>query len=106
MPKKETPKSLLTKHLGKDAANALLEKIDKMIAKGESAAKIEKAVHDEVVNYIRLQLDEAVKAAVGPKEFIKLPPALMVNINKVIKEQIKTPGLSSHLITEKIGVKS
>ncbi len=105
MPKKETPESLLTKLLGKHAANALLVKIDKMIAKGESAEEIEKAAQDEIASYIGLQVDDVVKAAVGPKEAIKLPRALTVKIHKVFMDKITGPKVVGQVIKHKIGVK-
>jgi hypothetical protein len=105
MPKKETPESLLTKLMGKKAANALLVKIDKMIAKGESAAKIEKATQDEIANYIGLQVDDVIKITVGPKEFKKFPPALTVNIRKVLFKKITTPKVVGQVIKRKISVK-
>lgn len=105
MPKKETPKSLLTKHLGKDVANALLVKIDKMIKKGESAAKIEKAAQDEIDNYIGMLIEEAVKAAVGPKEFKKLPPALTVSLHKSIRTKISAHNKISPAISKMIGTR-
>ena len=73
MPKKETLEMLLTKHLGKVAAKALLHKIDDMIAKGESAAKIEKLIRSEITAHVKKQLDKSVKIMIGQQ---KQPPKI------------------------------
>jgi hypothetical protein len=81
MPKKETPEMLLIKHLGKVAAKALFHKIDEMVAKGESTAKIEKLIISEIAAHIRKQLDKSVKIMIGQE---KQPPNVKTGQKKSI----------------------
>jgi hypothetical protein len=74
MPTKETPEALLSKHLGQEAADVLLRKIDKMVADGTSAAKIEKAASDDIAAHIEKQVIGALTVKIGPLEPIKIKP--------------------------------
>jgi hypothetical protein len=105
MPTKETPEKLLTKYLGKETAKALLGKIDKMIAKGETAAKIEKATQEEIAKHIGLQINDAINPLIGSREFVKLQPAVTVNIQRITGPQILSFSKVSTVITVKSNVK-
>jgi len=84
MPKKETPKALLSKHLGPQGANALLRKIDQMVADGASAAKIEKAASEDIAAHIERQIIGTLTVKIGPLEPIKIKP-IQVAIKPTIK---------------------
>jgi hypothetical protein len=84
MPKQETPESLLTKHLGAEAAKSVLGNIDKMVAAGASADKIEKAAIDEISEHIEKQVVQVVTVKIGPLEPIKVKP-LQVSIKPAVK---------------------
>ena len=89
MPSKETPEELLSKHLGKDAAKTLLNKIDKMVAEGASAAKIETAMNIDIADHIENQINRLLVVKIGPIEPIKIKP-----IQVAIKPAIKpTPAI-------------
>ena len=95
MPKKETPEMLLIKLMGKDAANELLVRIDKMIAKGKSVEEIEKLVNDEIATHIEQEVSTATKIAIGPRDQNLIKP-IMVPIHDLLHPNIaisKLPAL-------------
>lgn len=51
---------LLQKHLGKEAAAAMMAKIDRMVKQGKSAAAIEKVIFSDLRKYIEQQVAGAI----------------------------------------------
>ena len=74
MPARVTPESLLSKHLGKEAASAVLSKIDQMAAKGATARQIESAATALINAQIERTIMTALLAKLGPLEPIKIKP--------------------------------
>ena len=100
MPTKETPETLLNKHLGPEAASSLLSKIDKMSAAGEHADKIEEAASNEIASHIEKQVITALSVKIGPLEPIKIKP-IQVSIKPAIKP---TPAIKINTgVSVKIG---
>lgn len=89
MPTKETPEDLLGKHLGKDVAKTLLNKIDKMVKEGASADKIEMELNNDIATHVENQVNSILAVKIGPIEPIKIKP-----IQVAIKPAIKpTPAI-------------
>jgi hypothetical protein len=72
MPKKQNINGFLRKSLGKEVADKVIYKIDKMIKKGVSAARIQKDITRYLVTNARRQAATAVVAKVWPSERIKV----------------------------------
>ncbi len=66
--------AILKQHLGKEVADAMTAKIDKMIADKKSAAQIEKAIQDDLVAHLEKEVTAAVIVKVGPATPIKVKP--------------------------------
>jgi hypothetical protein len=96
VPIKQTPEELLKKHLGQEDADALLKKIDKMVADGESAAKIEDAAHDDIAAHIEKQVISALAVKFGPADQIKVS-----HLNVSVVAEIKR-GIAVHNSTVKV----
>jgi len=89
MPTRETPEDLLGKHLGKDVAKTMLNKIDKMVKEGASADKIEAELNNDIASHIENQVNSILAVKIGPIEPIKIKP-----IQVAIKPAIKpTPAI-------------
>ncbi len=93
MPMNKTPEALLTKHLGREGAVALLGKIDKMVSEGASPAKIETAAYDQIAAYIEKQVMSAVTVKAVPLEPSKpiqvgVHSSIKVNVAKVARVSI------------------
>ncbi len=84
MPAKKNARKLLTAHLGKDVADAVLAKIDTMVKEGASPAKIERAVQVDISNEIEKQVYSAVLAQIGPIQPIRIKP-IQVSIKPAVK---------------------
>ncbi len=72
MPKEPSLEQVLRRSLGKDAADALLDKIDRMVARGAKAAAIEKAVTAELQAQFVEQIVSAAVSEVGPVTPVKV----------------------------------
>jgi len=66
--------AVLKKHLGKEVADAMMAKIDKMIAQKKSAAEIERTIHADLAAHIEKEVTAAVIAKIGPITPIKVKP--------------------------------
>lgn len=84
MPSKETPEELLSKHLGKDQAKKMLNKIDKMLHEGASVGNIEEEMNNEIASYMENQINNILVVKAGPIEPIKIKP-IQVAIKPTIK---------------------
>jgi hypothetical protein len=62
MPTKANVASILKKHLGKEVADAMTAKIDKMIAEKKSAAVIEKAIRADLATQTEKQVVSAIRS--------------------------------------------
>jgi hypothetical protein len=74
MPKKRVSSSaLLRKHLGKKSGDALLRKINKMVASGAGFTKIERAVSQHLADHMQQQIASAVAPTISlvPAVFVK-----------------------------------
>ncbi len=74
MPAKVNVGALLRRQLGKEVADAVAAKVDKMISEKKSVAEIERAIHADLVAHIEKQVTAAVIAKIGPLTPIKLKP--------------------------------
>jgi hypothetical protein len=74
MPAQPNVETLLRKHLGKKAGDAVLAKVDKMIAQNKSPEEIEKVIHADVAEFIQSEVVKAVIAKIGPITPIKVKP--------------------------------
>jgi hypothetical protein len=63
MATKRDVRSSLRKQLGKDVADAMLKKVDKMVKQDESPAKIEKVIRADLAAHLR-NVGQAVGTAV------------------------------------------
>jgi hypothetical protein len=66
MPSKADIDKLFRRYLGREAADILLAKIEKMRKQGKSAAKIEKMIESYVSSHIANEIVSAVVSKVGP----------------------------------------
>jgi hypothetical protein len=66
MPKKQNVDDLLRKNLGREAANRVIRKINKMIKAGASPAKIQKTITADLIAHVRKQAKIAVVAKSTP----------------------------------------
>lgn len=66
MPAKVTIRALLTKDLGKKAADAMAATIDKMISEKKSAAQIERAIQADLIKHTAAQVTAAMARASAP----------------------------------------
>jgi hypothetical protein len=106
-PRKPTPKQLLSTQIGPEAADVLLEKIDKMVAEGVSTSKIEKAAYDEISSYMENQIFDTLKVKIGPLEPIKIKP-IQVGIKPTVKPTVTSgvrinTGISTKISPIKVG---
>jgi ribosome maturation protein Sdo1 len=88
MPTKANVASILKKHFGKEVADAMTAKIDKMIAEKKSAAVIEKAIRADLATQIEKQVVSAVIAKIGPITPLKVKPiqaAVKVPIRRLME---------------------
>jgi len=90
MPERTDIGTLLRKHLGKEVADAMTAKIDKMIAGKKSAAEIERVVMADLTAHIEKEVTMAVISKIGPITPIKVKP-----IQTDIKSKIGPISVSS-----------
>lgn len=72
MPKKQSIETLLRRSLGKDAADAVLAKIDGMVASRATPAAIEKAVTADLQRQFVQQVVSAAVSGIGPVTPVKV----------------------------------
>ena len=92
MPTEANVASILKKHLGKEVADAMTAKIDKMIAEKKSAAYIEKAIRADLATQIEKQVVSAVIAKIGPITPLKVKP-----IQADVKVAVRPLSVSTEL---------
>ncbi len=86
MPKQPSIAQLLRRSLGKEAADALLAKIDAMVAKGAKAAAIEKAVTADLQKQFVKQVVSAVASEVGPASQVRVKvPGIQAKARPVVR---------------------
>lgn len=67
--KKKDARSLMRKHLGKETADAMLNKLDKMAKRGAPASAIEKMTEEELSKHMK-----KVRGKITPLIFFFAPP--------------------------------
>jgi len=93
-PKVQDIESLLTSNLGKEAADAVLAKIETMARAGATAAAIEKAVQTDLQAHIEQAVVTSVVAKIGPIQPIKVKP-IQVSIKPAIKPIVVSPKINT-----------
>lgn len=101
MPKDVSIEQLLRDNLGKEAADAMLAKIDQMTKEGAKPAAIEKAIQTDIQNHIEQQVTTAVIAKIGPIQPIKVKP-IQVSIKPSIKPIVVSPKINTG-VSVKVG---
>jgi hypothetical protein len=104
MPTKETPEKLLKKHLGEEGANAILTKIDKMVADGASAAAIEKAIDSDITAHIQSIIVSAVIVDVKPQPITVKPLSVSVGTQIKTTPPIKISSATSTKVNTNVGL--
>jgi hypothetical protein len=89
MPTKANVASILKKHLGKEVADAMTAKIDKMIAEKKSAAEIEKAIRADLATRIEKQVVSAIRSLSVSTE-LRTPIQVKVQPGKA--SDLRTPS--------------
>ena len=92
---------LLRENLGKEAADAMLDKIDKMARKGATATAMERAITADVQAHVEKQLVSTVIASIGPLTPIKVKP-IQVQVKPAIKPITITPKINTG-VSVKVG---
>ncbi len=64
MARKQDLRTLLTKQLGRDAANAILKKVDTMAKRGASAAQIEKVFLTDLTREVEKRVKSLLTSSV------------------------------------------
>jgi hypothetical protein len=97
MAAKRDARSMLRKQLGKDAADAMLNKVDNLAKKGASAGEIERWLLDEIASKIETVISVSVNRGLktGVRKGIKtgvtaIPPILMIGREPGIKSGSKS----------------
>jgi hypothetical protein len=84
--RKKNVRSLLREQLGKEAADALLNKLDKMAKKGAPASAIEKTLEEELASHIGAAI--AASANKGIKSRVsQVGPIIRVGSEPIIKSR-------------------
>ncbi len=65
MPPRVNVETLFRRYLGKETADGLLAKIDKMVAQKKSAAKIESAIETEIEKLLKDGIADKIKSTIG-----------------------------------------
>jgi hypothetical protein len=89
MPTKANVASILKKHLGKEVADAMTAKIDKMIAEKKSAAEIEKAIRADLATRIEKQVVSAIRSLSVSTE---LRTPIQVKVQPGMASDLRTPS--------------
>jgi len=82
--------TLLTKHLGKEVAAAMVAKIDKMITEKKSAPEIEKVIQADLAAHVEKEVTAALISKIGPIIPIKVSP-----IQTDVKSKVGVIGVSA-----------
>ena len=108
---KQNVRSVMRKHLGKQVADAMLNKVDKMVKRGATAAAIEKTFADDLTAHIEKQVVSAVVAKIGPLTPLTVKPiqssvksTIAPSVGVSVKSTI-TPSVKS-TISPAVGVKT
>lgn len=92
---------MLRDNLGKEVADAMLGKIDKMVKAGAKPAAIEKMVQADLLNHVEQAVVTTVLAKIGPIQPIKVKP-IQVSIKPAIRPIIVSPKINTG-VSVKIG---
>ena len=85
---------LLRDNVGKEAAAAMLAKIDELVAVGATPAAIEKAITADLQAHIEQQVTSVVIAKIGPIAPIKVKP-ILISVKPAIKPITVSPKLTT-----------
>ncbi len=94
-------RKLLNDHLGKEAAAAVLAKMDKMVEAGKTPAAIEKMITADLHAHIEQQVAMSVIAKIGPITPIKTKP-ITVSVKPAIKPITVSPKINTG-VSVKVG---
>jgi len=108
---KRDVRSLMRKQLGKDVADAMLNKVDKMVKRGATSAAIEKAFSEDLTAHIEKQVVSTVIAKIGPltpltvkpiQSSVKstIAPSVGVSVKNAVTPSVKTT------VSPAVGVKT
>lgn len=86
--------SLLRKNIGKDAADTMLAKVDKMVKQGATASQIERTIAADLQAHIEQLVVSTVVAKIGPLTPIKVKP-IQVQIKPSIKPIVVSPKINT-----------
>ncbi len=92
MPKTKDVRSIMRKQLGKEVADAMLNKVDKMVKGGASSSAIEKAFADDLTAHIEKQVVSAVITNIGPIQPIAVKP-IAASVKTAIGPSIRVPTI-------------
>lgn len=92
---------LLRDNVGKEAADAILTKIDKMAKEGAKPAAIEKVIAADLQAHIEQQVTSVVIAKIGPIQPIKVQP-IQASVKPAIKPIAIGPKVNTG-VSVKIG---
>ena len=101
MPAKQDIGQLLRANLGKEAADAMLVKIDDMVKKRATPAAIERAITADLHAQIEQQVVTTVIAKIGPLSPIKVKP-IQVQVKPAIKPITISPKINTG-VSVKVG---
>ncbi len=94
MRKEPSVETLLRRTLGKEAADALLAKIDRMVAGGAKKAAIEKAVTADLQRQFVQQVVSAVISQIGPIP-VKVQGGVQARVRPVVRAIVaRTPAIN------------
>ena len=95
MPQKQgSIHKMLRDNLGKEAADAILVKVDKMAKEGAKPAAIEKVIATDIQAHIEQQVSSVVIAKIGPIQPIKVKP-IQVSVKPAIKPITVAPKINT-----------
>jgi hypothetical protein len=101
MPEKQDIGKLLRQSLGREAAEAMLARINEMVAKGAKAAAIEKAIIADLQAHIEQQVVSTVIAKIGPITPVKVQP-IQAQVKPAIKPITVSPKINTG-VSVKVG---
>ena len=83
MAKKQNMRAVMRKQLGKQVADAMLDRVDKMVKQGKSATAIQNAFAADLTAHIEKQVISAVVTNIGP-----ITPLTVKPISSSVKSTI------------------
>ena len=87
MKKEQSIEALLRRSLGKDAAGAMLDKIDRMVARGATPAAIQKAVTADLQKQFVQQVVSAAVSGIGPVRTVQAR-TVQAKVTPIVKNVI------------------